>query len=601
MSSEPWDNVVVQMPTPRAPQTAKPQGKRASLDGNIIRIHFPYDPVTVARVKQLPNRRFISDQPKHWTCTATASAIVKLREMGFALDDGLVQRFGRDLKLEGSNSDAPKAKRLAASITANIKPVPRTIPGFLGILLPFQCEGVAAMDARGGRVLLADEQGLGKSIQLLAFLALHPELRPVVLVVPATAKWDWEAKALQFLEHPDVEVLSGENPYQPTGRLLIINYDILAKGPKDGPTWVDVLLALEPKFVAADEAQYVKNNEAQRTKALKRLKKGRPFCAITGTPGDRPKEVYNAISMVDSSIFANEWTYLHRYTNAQHNGFGWDFTGATHVEELHEILRSTIMLRRLKKDVLPELPDKQYSMVPIDLSAKGKREYERVHKAFMDRYAANIVKLRATMKAEGKTKEQIAARIKGARNAKAVVELEGLKQAAAAAKMDSTIDWIRTFLESGQKLVCFATHKAVIDSVMKAFPGISVKVDGEVTGRKRFDAIERFQNDPTCTLFVGNFEAAGVNVTLTAASNVAILELPQRPTKLMQAEDRTHRIGQKNAVNIYFLLGRGTVEVPLARRLDKMRDVVKRMMDGEPLEEDALIGDLFDAVLEEAA
>jgi SWI/SNF-related matrix-associated actin-dependent regulator 1 of chromatin subfamily A len=141
----------------------------------------------------------------------------------------------------------------------------------------------------------------------------------------------------------------------------------------------------------------------------------------------------------------------------------------------------------------------------------------------------------------------------------------------------------------------------VIDSVMKAFPGISVKVDGEVTGRKRFDAIERFQNDPTCTLFVGNFEAAGVNVTLTAASNVAILELPQRPTKLMQAEDRTHRIGQKNAVNIYFLLGRGTVEVPLARRLDKMRDVVKRMMDGEPLEEDALIGDLFDAVLEEAA
>jgi SWI/SNF-related matrix-associated actin-dependent regulator 1 of chromatin subfamily A len=240
-------------------------------------------------------------------------------------------------------------------------------------------------------------------------------------------------------------------------------------------------------------------------------------------------------------------------------------------------------------------------MVPIDLSAKGKREYERVHKAFMDRYAANIVKLRATMKAEGKTKEQIAARIKGARNAKAVVELEGLKQAAAAAKMDSTIDWIRTFLESGQKLVCFATHKAVIDSVMKAFPGISVKVDGEVTGRKRFDAIERFQNDPTCTLFVGNFEAAGVNVTLTAASNVAILELPQRPTKLMQAEDRTHRIGQKNAVNIYFLLGRGTVEVPLARRLDKMRDVVKRMMDGEPLEEDALIGDLFDAVLEEAA
>ena len=605
--NDPWDNVVVAMPQrAQQPSRTPPQvaaSKRATLDGNLVRIYFPYDPVTVAKVKQLPGRRFISDQPKHWTCPATSSVVMRLRALGFALDDGILKRFGIEIieKTSGMLNALEKTKRkIAAAVEAAI-PVPRTFPGFNGTLDPFQCQGVGFMEQRGGSVLIADEQGLGKSIQTLAYLARNPELRPAVLVVPATAKWDWEAKALEFLEKPEVEVLSGEQPYQPTGRLLIINYDILAKGPKDGPKWVDVLLALDPKFVASDEAQYIKNDEAQRTKAVKRLAKGRPYAAITGTPGDRPQECYNAIAMVDRSVFPSQWAYLQRYCGASHNGFGWDFSGATHVDELHEILSSTIMLRRLKKDVLPELPDKRYTMVPIDLSAKGKREYERVHKEFMGRYTANIAKIRETMQKEGASEQRIRERIASAKKARAVVEREGLKQAAAIAKLDSTIDWIQDFLNNGEKLIAFATHREVIDTVMKAFPKIAVKVDGGVTGRARFDAIERFQNDPSCKFFVGNYKAAGVNVTLTAASNVAILELPERPTQLMQAEDRAHRYGQKNAVNVWFLLGRGTIEVPLAKRLDKMRDVVKRMMDGEALAEDALIGDLWDSVLEEVA
>lgn len=587
------------------------QTKRAVLDNNLIRIYFPYDPVTVAQIKTLPGRKYHGDPPpKHWSCPAGTSAVVSLKGWGFALDDGLIGKFGQELgeqeiteKPEIASHPAITSNQTKIASHPGVVPVPSKIPGFLGELLPFQCYGVGFMQFRKGRMLLADEQGTGKTIHALAYIALNPQAKgPAIAVVPATAKWDWEDKAHTFLKDPGVEVLSGEWPYMPSAkRLLIINYDILAKGP-EGQRWVDILISLNPWIIFADEAHRIKNSSAQRTKAVKQLAKGRQFIPMTGTPADKPYEFYNAISMVDPTLFPNWFLFGQRYCNGKHNGFGWDFSGSSNLEEFHDILRNTIMLRRLKKEVLPELPDKMpYSMVPLDLSPAGKREYLRVYKAFMARYESRIAAMKQKMKQEGKPTKEIQARVKGALGAKAVVELEALKQAAAFAKMDSVIEWIQDFLESGQKLVAFATHRNVIDTVMAAFPSIAVKVDGSVTGRARWDAVTRFQEDDSCRLFVGNFDAAGENLTLTAASNVAILEIPNRPRRLMQAEDRTHRIGQKNAVNVYFLLGRETVEVPLAKRLDKMRQVVSKMVDGQELDEGQLIGELFDEITGEAS
>lgn len=578
-------------------QRTQKQEKRAVLDGNLIRIYFPYDPVTVAQVKNLPGRKYHGDKPpKHWSCPVGTKSVLTLRSLGFALDDGLVGKFGADLETLVVAERSKTASHSAMPAALHVERVAPKLQGFKGELLPFQCEGVGFMLARKGRLLLADEQGLGKTIQILYYMAMNAgKSTPAVAVVPATAKWDWEDKAHTFLENPDVEVLSGEWPYLPSAkRLLIINYDILIKGPKE-QTWTDVLLSLDPWLVCADEAHRIKNAKAQRTKALKRLVKGRQFIPMTGTPADKPGEFYNVISMVDRNLFPNWFTFGQRYCDGKHTVFGWDFSGSSHLDEFHDILRNTIMLRRVKKDVLPDLPEKMpYSMVPLDLSPAGKRTYLQTYQTFMKRYEARIATMKAKMKAEGAEPSVIRAKVKGAMGARAVVEMEALKQAAAMAKMDAVIEWIRDFLDSDQKLVTFGTHIEVLDTVVKAFGKKAVLVNGTVTGRARWDAVQRFQEDDSCRLFAGNFDAAGENLTLTAASNVAILEVPNRPRRLMQAEDRCHRIGQKNAVNIYFLLGRGTIEVPLARRLDKMRSVVSQMMDGRELTDDQLIGEVGD-------
>ena len=557
-----------------------PIQKRATLDGDHIKIVFPYNPDDVDHVKTLPNRKFHSKSKsdKYWTCPASAKVVVQLRAWGFAIGDDLLAIWAEESEAEY------EAKKRAANIGTRL-------PGFNGELLPHQPEAVAFIEERQGRALLADEQGLGKTIQALAYLALHPELRPAIIVVPATAKWSWEAETLKFLDHSNPEVLSGKKPYETSGDVLIINYDILSK-------WVGTLLELDPPIIILDEPQYIKTNDAQRTKAAKKLCKGRPLIGLSGTPGDSPLEFYNIIHMIDPHVFPNSWKYMHEYCGAQHNGFGWDFTGATKVAELHQILTDTIMLRRLKKDHLKDLPDKMYSMVPIELSASGKKQYNAVYSDFMERYRNNIKTLRIKLKAEGMAPLDIRTKVKQAMGAKGMMELQALKMASAEGKLDGMIDWIRDRLCSGEKLVVFATHTSISDAVYETFKDIAVKVDGDVVGKKRFEAVEEFQNNPKCRLFVGNIKACGVAITLTAASHIAILELPDRPSHLMQAEDRCHRIGQLNALNVYYLLGRGTVDGADASRLDKHKKVLVGILDGKEPENEELIGEMWESILE---
>ena len=128
---------------------------------------------------------------------------------------------------------------------------------------------------------------------------------------------------------------------------------------------------------------------------------------------------------------------------------------------------------------------------------------------------------------------------------------------------------------------------------MEQFKDIAVKVDGSVPNEQRSINVERFQNDPKIRLFVGNVQAAGVGLTLTAASNVAFLELPWTPGELSQAEDRCHRIGQKDAVNVHYLLAEGTIEEKIARLIDKKRKVLDSVLDGKETEQESLLTEIM--------
>jgi len=442
------------------------------------------------------------------------------------------------------------------------------IPNFKAKLRRYQKEGVCFIENRDGRVLLADEMGLGKTIQTLAWLQLHPELRPVIVVCPASLKLNWEREIKTQTEKQDIVILNGNNP---TGRfplfrkaIYIINYDIVK-------AWEKNLKKLKAKVLVLDECHAIKNRRTIRTKAIKRIAKEIDhIICLSGTPIiNRPVEIYNSISLINPELFPSFFKYAKEYCGATHNGFGWDFSGATHTDNLHKKLVGSVMLRRLKKDVLKELPEKTRTVIPMELD--NPEEYKIVAKDFIKWL-----------------KEQDPDKAERAERAETLTRIEILKQVAIKNKMKSCIDWIKQYLETENKLVVFATHKQTTQAIISAFPEISVRLEGGMDGNEKQKSVDRFQNDKRTRLFVGNIKAAGVGLTLTASSNTCFVELGWTPGEHDQAEDRVHRIGQEaDSVNAYYLIADGTIENQIIELLDKKRKVLADVLDGRTLLEDS--------------
>ena len=305
---------------------------------------------------------------------------------------------------------------------------------------------------------------------------------------------------------------------------------------------------------------------------------------LSGTPVvNRPREFFTTLSMVRPELFPSFWDYAKTYCDAKNNGWGWDFSGSSNTEQLHSKLTDSIMIRRLKRDVLKELPDKVRSVIPLALTNQA--EYDKASEDF-------LVWLCGQEDGENKAAK--------AAQAETLTRISALKQLTAKGKTKPVLEWINDFLNStDEKLILFCWHKSMADKIHKAFTGSIVKVTGSESKEQRQEAVDRFQEEPSCRLLVGNIKAAGVGLTLTAASNVAFVELPWTPGDLTQAEDRAHRIGQKEVVNIYYLLAQGTIEEDMAEILDHKRAVLAEVLDGDfkvTEDESSMISMLLDKV-----
>lgn len=510
----------------------------------------------VANIKSLPDRYWIPER-KYWRIGLSLETGRKLKEWEF--------RFSEDLQKWFDDLTKPVDK--------NIIDISRLDPR----LFPFEKEGVIFIESRKGRALNGDEMGLGKSCQAISWLRLHPPFRPAIIVCPATIKIQWKQELEKWgLGKEKIHIILGKrNDYILMDQIIIINYDILT-------TWLDSLEAINPKVLILDEIHYTKSSKAQRTKAAKWLAKRIPYViGLSGTPIiNRPIEFFNAINMIRPDIFPNFWSFAREFCGARWTGFGWDFKGATNTDKLHKLLTETIMIRRLKKDVLKDLPDKIYSIVPFEIV--NREEY--------DRAASNIVDW--IFEHEGEEKADRASQ------AEVLVEFEKLKQLAVMGKIESVKEWIADFLESGEKLVLFATHISTLDILQRAFPKISVRLDGSTSQKDRQETVDRFQNDDRTRLFLGNIKAAGIGITLTSASNVGFVELPWTPGDYEQASDRLHRIGQKNAVNVWTLVAQDTVEEDIALILSNKAKVLSAVLDGKNVDDDSLLSGLIKKVKE---
>lgn len=517
-------------------------------DGEVLRIKFTAAGNAwidlVAIVKSLPGREFLMSE-KTWVAPPLKNTLSLLQQWNFVF--------------------TPRAKQLLEE--GAVVPVVDDFPVHLfKNFRPYQIEGVKFVHARKGRALIGDEMGLGKTWQAIGYGKLHPKKRPILVICPASVKVNWQREIYKLTGETSI-IISGRKPEQlKRSNWYIANYDILAeqytddKGKPALRGWIKEFEKISLSVIIVDECQQISNQKTIRTKAVKYLVKklNTDFIPLSGTPiKNRPAEFFTVLNLLDNFRFPNRWKYLNHYCDPKSNGFGMTYNGATNIEELNELV-SQVMIRRLKKDVLPELPPKQRSVIPMELDKKFIQEYKSASEDFMDWLAEH----KSGLDSQGL--------------------LEKMKQAAYIAKRNSVINWIEDFLETGEKLIIFAWHIKAIEDIMGHFKKIAVKIDGSVLDTKRQAAIDTFQNDPNCKLFVGQILAAGQGITLTAASNVAFIELGWTPGDHEQAEDRPHRIGQKaDSVNIYYLIAENTVEEDIMELLQEKYAVVKQILDGE--------------------
>ncbi len=443
-------------------------------------------------------------------------------------------------------------------------------------LKPFQRAGLLQMRKFGGQVLLGDEMGLGKTIQALFWVMKHPRRRPVVIVCPASLKWNWHSEALNLFGLR-AEVLSGRPDKRravlPAGDIYVLNYDIMA-------AWLPALRRRKPQILICDEAHFLTNPRAQRTKAVTKLARKVPHrLALSGTPfSNRPIELWPVLRIVKPKLFPSRQEYAWRYCRPRFTPWGWRFDGATNTEELNRILRQSCLIRRLKQDVLKELPSKQYRTVMLRLPRRARAEYEEARQDFI-KWLTKISPAKAMR----------------AKRSQAMSKIGYLLRLAAQLKMPLVFEWINDFFEANpdKKLVCFTSHTATVDAMTAKYPQALV-INGAVASKHRAEIVRLFQNNPRRNLFVGNWRAAGVGLTLTAAHNVVALDLPWTYTDFVQGGDRAHRIGQHHNVIIHTLLTLDTLEEKQAKILRQKQQVMKAVIDGQNGRRGG--ADLFDAL-----
>ena len=461
-------------------------------------------------------------------------------------------------RLRAEHDEASDAVRRSRATSA--EPIEGLALG--GTLEPFQWAGVRyVLDAR--RAFLADEQGLGKTVEALAALEAD-DAYPAVVVCPASLKLNWAREAAHWLPHREVAVVEGRIAVAPQGEITILNYEIVAAHR----------LALARRGLRAlvvDESHYVKNPRAKRTRAVRQLANavdddGLRLC-LTGTPVlNHVEELVAQLRVLDRIDDFGSGAAFARW---------WNSAGSRSEERLHWHLRRRCFVRRLKADVLPQLPAKRQVVVPVSLD--NEREYRLAEEDVI-----------AWLRSQPLDLDELDAKIAAALRAERLAQLGTLQRLAARGKLHAALHWIDDFLASGEPLVVFARHREVQDAVIARFPDAAHLIGSDALAAREA-TVRDFQRDDGPQLIVCATRVAAQGITLTRASNVCFLELEWTPAMHDQAEDRCHRIGQRDAVTAWYLLAADTIDETMATLIGHKRAHVSAVTEGRSLDGEAIV------------
>jgi SNF2 family DNA or RNA helicase len=423
------------------------------------------------------------------------------------------------------------------------------------------------------RFILADDMGLGKTTSTI-IAALETGAKKILIISPASLKINWMREIQNYTDR-SVYICEGKN-YSTEHDFVIINYDIIKnfydiKDKENSPIYQTNF-----DLIIIDEAHYLQNSQAQRTKLVNHFaKQVDRLWLLTGTPmTSRPINYYNLLNLIESPVAQNWMAYAIRYCEGYQFKAGprkvWNVKGASNLEELRD-RTSRQVLRRLKEDVL-DLPDK--IITPVYLRLKS-RLYEELMGEYYDWYRT-------------KTEESSSLTLQFSK-------LTKVRQIIAEEKISSTIELCENIIEQGKKVIIFTNFTNSLQKLVEHFGKQCVFLDGSCSQPQRQYAVDQFQNNDKINVFVGNIKAAGVGITLTAAEAVIMNDLSFLPSDHSQSEDRAYRYGQKSNVSVYYPIFENTIEGVVYDILSKKKSIIETVM-GDNLDKTDFVEEVLNSI-----
>lgn len=373
------------------------------------------------------------------------------------------------------------------------------------------------------RVILGDEMGLGKTIQSISAITISNSF-PCLVISPSSLKLNWLSEVYSVTKDKTALVVKNKKSFEKDSDFYITNYESLHN-------FIDIIKEKKFKSIILDESHYIKNQEAKRTININKIINNIDFrFALTGTCIiNNPIDLISPLKLINQfDHFGNEDKFIEMYCNPKKTKWGLDKSGSSNLEILSKKLRETALIRRTKKEVLKELPDKVISVLPLELS--NKKEYKLILKDFS--------KLNKVEK---------------------IGKLEKLRQFVANDKLIFIENWIDNFLNNGEKIVVFTHHISIQNKLIKKYPTAARIISTDSEDIREYNK-NRFQNEEDCKIIICSLKTASLGYTLTAASNVLFVEFDWCSTTNKQAEDRCHRIGQKDSVNAWYFIVENSIE-----------------------------------------
>jgi SWI/SNF-related matrix-associated actin-dependent regulator 1 of chromatin subfamily A len=410
------------------------------------------------------------------------------------------------------------------------------------------------------KYILADDMGLGKTTSTI-IASLETGAKKILIICPASLKINWQ-REYQLYSEKTSYVCEGKN-YSENAEIVIMNYDIIKNFHDSKERKNSIILNSKFDLVIIDEAHYIQNVQAQRTKLINDLVRDiERLWLLTGTPmTSRPINYFNLLSLVDSPVAKNWMAYVVRYCAGYQFKVGprkvWNVMGASNLEELRDRTSVTV-LRRLKEDVL-DLPDK--IITPVYLRLRSKM-YEEVMGDYYNWYDKNPDE-----------SKNLSIQF---------TKLTQVRQVIADEKTQHTIELAENIVEQGKKVIIFCNFTKSLEVICTHFGKSAVRLDGSMSKIQRQDAVDRFQEDEKVKVFVGNIKAAGVGITLTAAEAVIMNDLSFLPSDHSQSEDRAYRYGQKNNVLVYYPIFENTIEGIIYDILNNKKRIIATVMGDTP-------------------